>query len=144
MKVVINDVHGGYSLSKAATIWLAERGHAGAKDKIAKSEALLEKYGKSEPGPGSDDYFERLNAIAWANGDDSKKGVFRSFSWRPWEEDDLPRHHELLVECVETLGDKSFGPCARLRAVEVPDGVEYEIEEYDGLEWVAEKHRTWR
>jgi hypothetical protein len=28
--------------------------------------------------------------------------------------------------------------------VEIPDGVEWEIAEYDGLEWVAEKHRTWR
>jgi hypothetical protein len=27
--------------------------------------------------------------------------------------------------------------------IEIPDDVEWEVEEYDGLEWVAEKHRTW-
>lgn len=26
---------------------------------------------------------------------------------------------------------------------DIPDDVEWEIEEYDGLEWVSEKHRTW-
>lgn len=26
---------------------------------------------------------------------------------------------------------------------EVPDDVQWQIEEYDGREWVAETHRTW-
>ncbi len=25
----------------------------------------------------------------------------------------------------------------------IPDDVKWQIEEYDGLEWIAEKHRTW-
>ena len=28
--------------------------------------------------------------------------------------------------------------------VEIPDDVEWQIEEYDGSEWIAEKHRIWR
>jgi hypothetical protein len=28
--------------------------------------------------------------------------------------------------------------------VDIPDDVKWEIEEYDGNEWVAEVHRTWR
>jgi hypothetical protein len=27
--------------------------------------------------------------------------------------------------------------------VEIPDGTDYEISEYDGNEHIAEKHRTW-
>ena len=27
--------------------------------------------------------------------------------------------------------------------VSIPDDVEWQIEEYDGMEWVAEAHRTW-
>jgi len=55
------------------------------------------------------------------------------------EERDAPK----LVECVETLDDKAAGDFADLQIVEVPDGVEWEIQEYDGVEWIAEKHRKW-
>jgi hypothetical protein len=36
------------------------------------------------------------------------------------------------------------GAHANLKIVEVPPDVEWQIEEYDGNEWVAEKHRTWQ
>ena len=49
-----------------------------------------------------------------------------------------------LVECVETLGDAANGSLAKLKVVEIPDDVEWEIEEYDGVEWVSEVHRTWK
>lgn len=49
-----------------------------------------------------------------------------------------------LVAAVEELGTAADGALAELRVVELPDGVEWTIEEYDGTEWVAEKHRTWR
>ena len=33
--------------------------------------------------------------------------------------------------------------CSTLKIIEIPDDVDWIIEEYDGNEWVAEKHRTW-
>ena len=48
-----------------------------------------------------------------------------------------------LVRVVEELGDAANGTCARLQVVDVPDDVEWQIDEYDGVEWVAEKHRRW-
>jgi len=36
------------------------------------------------------------------------------------------------------------GTYSDLKVVEIPDGVNWYIEEYDGLEHVAERHRTWR
>ena len=48
-----------------------------------------------------------------------------------------------LVECVEKLGEDADGTFAELKVVNIPDDVEWTIEEYDGMEWVAEKHRTW-
>ena len=48
-----------------------------------------------------------------------------------------------LVECVEKLGEDADGDFAELKVVDIPDDVEYTIEEYDGIEWVSEKHRTW-
>lgn len=48
-----------------------------------------------------------------------------------------------LVECVETLGDIASGSLAELKVVEIPDDVDWYIDEYDGIEWIAETHRTW-
>jgi len=58
-------------------------------------------------------------------------------------ERDIDRHDPLLVKTVEELGEQVNGQCAKLVVVEIPDGVEYEISEYDGNEHIAEVHRTW-
>ena len=56
----------------------------------------------------------------------------------------LDRDDSILIQVIEELGEKANDVCAQLEIIEIPDGVEWQIEEYDGLEWVAEKHRTWR
>lgn len=55
----------------------------------------------------------------------------------------IPRNDPILVNIVEELGEDSWGSFAELKIVDIPDDVEWEIEEYDGTEWVAEVHRTW-
>ena len=54
------------------------------------------------------------------------------------------RTDPMLVQVVEELGDEASGPCAELRVVEIPDGIDWEICEHNGNEHVAERHRTWR
>ena len=54
------------------------------------------------------------------------------------------RSNPKLVACVEKLGDEASGLGARLAVVEIPDGIEWEVEVCEGQEWIAEKHRTWR
>jgi hypothetical protein len=56
---------------------------------------------------------------------------------------DIDRSDPLLVQVVQEMGEMANGRCARLKIVEIPDGVDYVIQEYDGSEWIAEKHRTW-
>ena len=56
---------------------------------------------------------------------------------------DLKRNDKRLIAAVEKLGDAASDELAQLKVVEIPDGIEYTIEEYDGIEWVAEKHRVW-
>lgn len=56
---------------------------------------------------------------------------------------DIPRDDPYLIKIIKTLGMSSNGPHANLKIVEIPGDVEWLIQEYDGAEWVAEKHRTW-
>lgn len=48
-----------------------------------------------------------------------------------------------LIEVIEKLGNEASGPLACVAVVEIPDGIAWTIEEYDGVEWIAEKHQTW-
>jgi hypothetical protein len=60
-----------------------------------------------------------------------------------FSDSDIKRGDKDLIAVVEEMGEKANGECAELSIVEIPDGIEYEIDEYDGLETVEEKHRTW-
>jgi len=55
----------------------------------------------------------------------------------------IPRDDEHLIAVVELMGHKANGGHAELKIVDVPDDVNWYIEEYGGKEWVAERHRTW-
>ena len=57
--------------------------------------------------------------------------------------DEIPRDNESLIRVVEELGDYVNSPFSDLTVVEIPDGVSWGIEEYDGNEHIAEEHRTW-
>ena len=55
----------------------------------------------------------------------------------------IPRDDEHLIAVVELMGRAADGGYAELKIIEIPDDVNWCIEEYDGREWVAERHRTW-
>ena len=59
------------------------------------------------------------------------------------DERDIDRDDSNLIKVVKELGGEANGRCAQLEIIEIPDDVDWVIEEYDGIEWVAEKHRTW-
>jgi len=57
---------------------------------------------------------------------------------------DIPRNCPILIEMVEGVNiDEVNSRYSALKVIEIPDDVEWQIEQYDGAEWVAEKHRTW-
>jgi len=62
---------------------------------------------------------------------------------RPFMEWEMPRDDEFLVQVVEKLGEDANGLYSDLKVVEIPDDVNWYIEEFDGREHVAERHRTW-
>lgn len=60
---------------------------------------------------------------------------------------DVRRDDPVLIQIIEKVGlDSAGGGFARLRIIEIPDDVPPDgwiIQDYDGMEWVAEKHRIW-
>jgi len=57
--------------------------------------------------------------------------------------DSIRRDDINLIRTVEDLGEKAASYLSRLKIVEIPDNIFWSIKEYDGKEWVAEKHLTW-
>lgn len=53
------------------------------------------------------------------------------------------RTDEKLIECIETLGYKANRRYSELEVVEIPDDVDWEIDDYDGIETIHEKHKSW-
>ena len=56
---------------------------------------------------------------------------------------DIERDDPHLIQVIETLGEKANSLCSELTIVEIPADVEWHIDDYDGMEHVAENHRTW-
>ena len=56
---------------------------------------------------------------------------------------DNDRANPKLVEVIERLGSAGSGMLGSLKVVEIPDDIEWEIKDYDGIETIHEKHRAW-
>ena len=61
-----------------------------------------------------------------------------------WSDRMIPRDDPVLVQIVQEMGAASWGDHAKLKIVRIPADVEWQIDDYDGSEWVAECHRTWK
>lgn len=144
MKVVINVCFGGFGISDEAYERLAAWG------------VPIQKYVNQErgadglylPQPANDGevIFDReLTPPGEAFSDIYWKYRDAKVSNRYWDAGWLSenRAHPLLLRVVEEMGEAANGRHSELKIVEIPDGTDYEIDEYDGNEHIAEKHRTW-
>lgn len=147
-RVVINACFGGFGLSPEGQIaYLARQG---------KQAFFYTEDRESAVRPGDRDYIRVSSTAAhgalmlttltenvgerqphdtiWPGGN-AHRAYFQSC--------DLERDDPDLVAVVEELNGKASGRFAKLEVVDVPDDAQWEIAEYDGLEHVAEVHRTW-
>jgi hypothetical protein len=113
MKIVINTDYGGFGLSDQAF------------EEYLKLSGV--EYTTQEPEEPS--AFHGINFY-------DKEGKYLSYY-------DVKRNDPKLVQVVEQLGEKSWGNFANLKVVDIPDGVTWELHEYDGIECVREIHRVW-
>ena len=139
MKLVINKCHGGFGLSHEAT--LAYLNKCGIQFWAEPNEHIL---------VGSTYYLvppeERIqgNPVDWYSMTlEQRRAHNKAYSETVFYSRDIARKDANLVSVVLELGEAANGSHARLKIVEIPDDVEWQIENYNGLEWVAEKHRTW-
>ena len=56
----------------------------------------------------------------------------------------IDRTDKRLIEAIEARACNNCGEWKDFKVVTIPDDVEYTIKEYDGMEHIAEVHRTWR
>ncbi len=55
----------------------------------------------------------------------------------------IARDDPLLIQIVKSLGEEANGKHAELKIVSIPDNIDWKISEYDGMETIEEKHRSW-
>ena len=138
MKLVINNCYGGFSLSAAALARLAEK--RGKKAYFFEHNFKTKKYAPLTQDEADKSFCPFAFDIPNPNDFEADEQFYEKHKLDSCPDD---RADTFLVEVVEELGEKANGGCAELKVLEIPDGVEWVIDEYDGIEHIAEKHRTW-
>lgn len=57
--------------------------------------------------------------------------------------DEKFREDKILIEVVEELGEKANSMYSNLKIVEIPDNLDYVIDDYDGIETLHQKVKKW-
>ena len=134
MKVVINACYGGFGLSEKAVMRYAElKGLTLCPER----KPLYATYWLVPEGERED----QTNFHTWPL--EKRRASNARMAKQMLVERKIPRDDPTLVQVVEELGADASGRYADLEIVEIPDDVAWQIEEYDGYEHVAEKHRIW-
>lgn len=144
MKVVINTCYGGFSVSLVAARFMAEAGSERAKKEVAEHEEVLRRFRLYRDGEltlSKNDFNKGMWDIDIKY---DKEPEFHGYGYVEGMDGRYERNDPHLVAAVEKLGDEAGGSFADLKVVEIPDDVDWEIDEYDGNEHIAEKHRIWR
>lgn len=139
MKIVINKCYGGFSISdkairryaelKGITLYPEKEKHGFIAWWIVPPEQRV-----SSPTPEE-----------WQNASQEERIAHnKAYSAQSLSPREIERNDLTLVQVIEELGTEANGSHAALSVIEIPDDVKWEIEEYDGIEWVAEQHRTWQ
>ena len=145
MKIVINTCHGGFGLSEKAVVRYNEL--KGRELWIIYDERFSWPTYSFVPPEERIDYGQDRLEMApknWHIMPPQEKDKWnKTYREQTFHDRDLVRNDPILIQVVEELGEFAEGRHAELKIVEIPDEVDWQIEEYDGLEWIAEKHRTW-
>lgn len=132
MKVVVNKCYGGFCLSHKAVMRYAEL--KGIK-LFVEEDHIFPHYYLVEPSK----YKECSKK--WFEEDGNNKRINEK-NWY-FSANRLERTDKILIQVIEELGKEASTNLSSLVIVEIPDGIEYEIDDYDGIESIHEVHRSW-
>jgi hypothetical protein len=54
------------------------------------------------------------------------------------------RTHPDIITVIEELQHDAETEFSKLKVIEIPDDINWVIEDCDGNEWVSEEHKTWK
>jgi len=143
MEIVINKQYGGFSLSPLAIQeYLKLKGEkAYFYDSRYENKTMM--FIKEDPPTKTENIF--LQCFTRDFGERFNSTDIPDEEWDRYcfYSNSINRTDKDLIKVVKELGDKANTIVSDLKIIEIPDDIEYEIEEYDGFEWVSEKHMTW-
>lgn len=138
MKIAINRCFGGFNLSHKAIEMIMKRKGLGC---------YIYKQTKFNHSDGTDEYtrldtYDPSPFVCYCKVDLGKR-VEKIPYEECWYYGELDRTDNDLISVIEELGDEASGSFGRIVVVEIPDDVDWEIDDYDGWESIHEKHRVW-
>ena len=139
MKVVVNRCYGGFGLSDKACEMVMNRKGLGC---------FRYKQTKYEFQDGVNEYtrcekFNDFDLLTHYQTEDLGERVSKLPNETYWYYGRLERTDDDLIAVVEELGEEANGRFSELEVVEIPDDVNWEIDDYDGIETIHEVHRIW-
>lgn len=138
--IVINTCHGGFGLSQAAI----ERYHEIRQQPIWIENNRRCTLVKTVWLVPPEQRVELLEGDQWqAMTDQEKRAHNNRYDNQVWSDQELARDDPVLVQVVRELGDQANTRLSKLKIVEIPASVDWFIEDFDGQEWIAERHRIW-
>ena len=136
-KVILNKCFGGFDVSKEAYMLYAKK--KGLTLYLYESECINRKFIYKKVNDDNSifrHYFikDMGDNVEISNEDYEKYCLYLK---------DEHREDPILIEVVEELGEKASGRFGNLKVVEIPDDLEYVIDEYDGIETLHQKVEEW-
>lgn len=138
MKIAINKCYGGFSLSDKAIEMIMKR--KGLKCYRYKQTKFRYSDGVDEYTRADDN--DSNSFIHYCTTDLGEK-IEEIPNENYWYYRNLERTDKDLISVIEELGDEASGRYGRVVVIEIPNDVNWEIDDYDGWESIHEKHRSW-